>query len=89
VSAQARWSDDQVREWVEFAGRTVEELCQLLRSGGGYQDVSDQIARVQGALEDIRFAAWQREATRAMEDRRTGEGSDPNCGPQRTQGGRE
>jgi hypothetical protein len=89
VNAQAGWSDDQVLERAEFAGRTVEELCQLLRSGGGYQDVFDQIARVQGALEDIRFAAWQREATRAGEDRRTGEGSEPNCGPQGAQGGRE
>jgi hypothetical protein len=89
VNAQAEWSDDQVLERAEIAGRTVEDLCQLLRSGGDYQDVSDQIARVQGALEDIRFAAWQREATRAAEDRRRGEGSDPSSGPRRAQGERE
>jgi len=60
------WTDEKVVERAEFVGRTVKELCQLLRGGGQYPEVSEQIARARGALESIRIAIWQRELTRTV-----------------------
>jgi hypothetical protein len=63
------WTDEKVVERAEFVGRTVRELCQLLRAGGQYPEVSEQIARARGALESIRIAIWQRELTRTVSSR--------------------
>ena len=63
------WTDEKVVERAEFVGRTVKELCQLLRVGGQYPEVSEQIARARGALESIRIAVWQRELTRTVSSR--------------------
>jgi hypothetical protein len=63
---QTGWTDEKVVERAEFVGRTVKELCQLLRAGGQYPEVSEQIARARGALESIRVAVWQRELTRTV-----------------------
>ena len=63
---QTGWTDEKVVERAEFVGRTVKELCQMLRGGGEYSEVSEQIARARGALESIRIAVWQRELTRTV-----------------------
>lgn len=61
---QTEWTEEKVVERAEFVGRTVKELCQLLRAGGEYRDVVEQIARARGALESIRIVVWRRELAR-------------------------
>jgi DNA-binding FrmR family transcriptional regulator len=72
MAGQTGWTEEKVVERAEFVGRTVKELCQLLRAGGEYKEVLEQIARARGALESIRIAVWQRELTRTLKPGRRG-----------------
>ena len=57
---------DTALERAEFAGRTVKELCALLRSGGDYREVFERAERARSALETLRVAIWQRELVRTV-----------------------
>jgi hypothetical protein len=67
MEAQMRLTDAQVMEQVEFVGRTMKELIRLLRDGGGYVEVTDEITRARSALDIIRMAIWQRQLRRAVD----------------------
>ncbi len=66
VPRKKKWADEDVAERAEFVGRTVKEMCELLRAGAGYPEVSERIERVRGALESIRVALWHRELVRTV-----------------------
>ena len=66
VRRKMHWTDEDVVERAEFVERTVKELCDLLRAGRGYAEISEHIERAQGALQSIRTALWQRELVRAV-----------------------
>jgi hypothetical protein len=66
VARKMKWMDEAVVERAEFVERTVKELCELLRAGRGYAEVSEHIQRAQGALQSIRATLWQRELVRAV-----------------------
>lgn len=67
MAGTSGWTDEKVIERAEFVGRTVKDLCQLLRAGSDYEVLSEQIARARGALESVRIALWQRELTRTAD----------------------
>jgi len=68
MARDIRWTDEQVVERAEFVGRTVKELCQLLRYGGEYTEVTKRIERARGALESIRVSMWKQELVRTVSD---------------------
>jgi len=53
-------------ERAEFVGRTVKEMCELLRTGAAYPELSERIERARGALESLRVTLWQRELARTV-----------------------
>lgn len=59
-------------ERAELVGRTVKELCELLRAGAPYPEVSEHIERPREALQSIRVVLWQRELVRAVGHQRRG-----------------
>ena len=61
-------AEGKLVERAEGVGRTVRELCQLLRAGGDYRQVTEQIAQARGALETLEVTLWQRELVRAVSD---------------------
>lgn len=61
---------DEVIERAEFVGRTVKELCELLRAGAPYPEIAERIERSREALQSIRTALWQRELVRTLGQRR-------------------
>ena len=65
-SRKKQWMDEEVVERAEFVERTVRELCELLRAGREYAEISERVERAQGALHSIRTALWQRELVRAV-----------------------
>ncbi len=67
---RSRPESDEVIERAEFVGRTVRELCELLRAGAPYPEISERIERSRGVLQSIRTALWQRELVRALGHRR-------------------
>lgn len=60
------WTDEDVVERAEFVGRTVKEMCELLRTGAAYPELSERIERARGALESLRVTLWQRELVRTV-----------------------
>jgi hypothetical protein len=60
------WTDEDVVERAEFVGRTVREMCELLRTGASYPELSERIERARGALESLRITLWQRELVRSV-----------------------
>ena len=61
-----QWRDEDVVERAEFVGRTVHEMCELLRTGAAYPELSERIERARGALESLRVTLWQRELARTV-----------------------
>ena len=66
VGRKKRWMAEEMVDRAEFVERTVKELCDLLRAGRGYAEISEHIERAQGALQSIRATLWQRELVRAV-----------------------
>ncbi|HYB72166.1 MAG TPA: hypothetical protein VED18_02245 [Candidatus Sulfotelmatobacter sp.] len=60
------WRDEDAVERAEFVGRTVNEMCELLRTGAAYPELSERIERARGALESLRVTLWQRELARTV-----------------------
>ncbi len=63
---RSRPASDEVIERAEFVGRTVKELCDLLRTGASYPEISERIERSRESLQSIRTALWQRELVRTL-----------------------
>ena len=70
VSRKKHWADEDVVERAEFVGRTVKEMCELLRAGADYPELSERIERARGALESLRVKLWQRALVRTVAARR-------------------
>ena len=66
---KTQWADADVVERAEFVGRTVQQMCELLRAEAEYPEVSERIERARGALETLRVALWQRELVRTVSHR--------------------
>jgi len=66
IGKRKRWADEDVMERAEFVGRTVKELCELLRAGAAYPEISERIERGREALQSIRTMLWQRELVRTL-----------------------
>ena len=66
VRRKMHWTDEDVVERAEFVGRTVKEMCELLRSGAEYRELSERIERAREALQSIRIALWRQELVRAV-----------------------
>jgi hypothetical protein len=64
-----QWGNADAVERAEFVGRTVKEMCELLRADAGYPEVSERLERARGALETLRVALWQRELVRTVAGR--------------------
>ncbi len=60
------WTHEDAVERAEFVGRTVREMCELLRTGAAYPELSERIERARGALESLRVTLWQRELVRTV-----------------------
>ena len=63
------WTAEDVVERAEFVGRTVKEVCELLRARASYAEVLERIERARGALHSIRVDLWQRELVRTVGQR--------------------
>ena len=61
-----QWRDEDAVERAEFVGRTVKEMCELLRTGAAYPELSERIERARGALESLRVTLWRRELVRTV-----------------------
>ncbi len=59
-------ADQETVERAELVGHTVKEVCELLRAGAPYPEISERIERSREALRSIRTALWQRELVRTL-----------------------
>ncbi len=55
-----------------FVERTVKDLCELLRAGAPYPEISARIERARGGLQSIQHVLWRRELVRAVGDQGRG-----------------
>ncbi len=72
VARKKTWADDAVVDRAALVERTVQELCELLRAGAPYPEISGRIDLARGALQSIPHVLWQRELVRTVGDPRRG-----------------